>query len=96
MARYKLSGKADGDLVAIARASILQWGVKRAEAYVLGLHETFQQLSEFPDIGQDASAIRTGYMKMECNSHIVFYRKIADGILIVRVLHGHMDFRRHF
>ena len=52
-------------------------------------------LAEFPDLGRDAGRIRPGYRQMETASHTVFYRRIADGILIVRVLHQRMDFERH-
>jgi toxin ParE1/3/4 len=92
---YTLSGKADGDIENIAEASLQQWGLARAEQYILGLHETFQMLVEFPDLGRDASHIRPGYRKIETAGHSVFYRKTEDGILIVRVLHQSLDFERH-
>jgi toxin ParE1/3/4 len=72
-----------------------QWGLAQAEKYILGLHETFQMLVEFPDLGRDASDIRPGYRKIETASHSIFYRKTGDGVLIVRVLHQRMDFGRH-
>jgi toxin ParE1/3/4 len=95
MSGYALSGKAAADIAQIARASIKQWGLQRAEAYVLGLHEAFQRLANFPDIGHDAGEIRAGYLRVENGSHSIFYRKVEDGILIVRVMHGRMDFGRH-
>jgi toxin ParE1/3/4 len=95
MGSYALSGKADSDILQIARDSVKQWGLARAEEYVLGLHQAFQRLAEFPDMGRDASHLRTGYMRMESMSHVVFYRKIESGILIVRILHNRMDFVRH-
>ncbi len=72
-----------------------QWGLARAEQYVLRLHETFRVLAAFPELGRDAGHIRPGYRKIETASHSVFYRKTEDGVLIVRVLHQHMDFGRH-
>ncbi len=39
MATYILSGEADIDIQDIAESSIQQWGLARAEKYVLGLHE---------------------------------------------------------
>jgi toxin ParE1/3/4 len=71
-------------------------GALPAEKYVLGLHEAFRRLAEFPDIGRDARHIRPGYFRMEVASHTVFYRKTDEGILIIRVLHERMDFARHF
>jgi toxin ParE1/3/4 len=90
-----LSGKADADIENIAESSLRQWGIAQAEEYILGLHETFQMLVEFPDLGRDAGHIRPGYRKTESASHSVFYRKAEEDILIVRVPHQRMDFGRH-
>ena len=95
MVSYTLSGEADADIETIAETSWRQWGLARAEEYLLGLHQTFQMLAEFPDLGRDAGRIRPGYRQMETASHTVFYRRSGDGILIVRVLHQRMDFGRH-
>ena len=72
-----------------------RWGLARAEQYIHALHEAFERLAEFPNLGRDASDIRPGYLRMGSGSHSVFYRKTERGILIVRVLHERMDFSRH-
>lgn len=95
MASYVLSRKAASDVEAIAEFSLQRWGLARAERYILGLHETFRTLAEFPELGRDASEIRARYRRIDTASHSVFYRKTGDGVLIVRILHQHMDFGRH-
>lgn len=95
MDSYTLFQKADDDILHIARASVQQWGLARAERYILSLHESFERLAEFPDVGRNANKISPGYLQMESASHTIFYRKIENGILIVRVLHERMDFTRH-
>lgn len=95
MGSYTLSGAADADIEAIAKSSLEQWGVTRAERYILGLHDLFQQLAEFPDMGLNVSHVRLGYFRMQSGSHLVFYRKIDRGIRIVRILHQLMDVARH-
>ena len=95
MSSYTLSGEADADIEGIAQDSLQRWGLAHTEKYILGFHEAFQRLAEFPDIGRNASYIRSGYMRMETASHSVFYRKTEGGLLIVRVLHQRMDFARH-
>lgn len=95
MARYRLSGKADSDIENIAETSIGQWGLARAETYLLGLHETFLQLAKFPEMGRDASHIRPGYLYIKTASHVVFYQQAGSGILIIRILHERMNFGRH-
>ncbi|WP_425465724.1 hypothetical protein [Nitrospirillum amazonense] len=34
-------------------------------------------------------------MRIESGGHVVFYRKAANGILIIRVLHAPMDLSQH-
>lgn len=95
MGSYTLSQEADADLEEIAANSVEQWGVARAETYLLGLHETFGRLAEFPDMGRDAGHIRPGYRRIETARHLVFYLKTVTGVLIVRVLHQSFDVKRH-
>jgi toxin ParE1/3/4 len=87
MARYVLSRAADADIEGIASYSIARWGLPRAERYILCLHEAFEILAQFPNLGRDAGHIRTGYRRFEHDRHSVFYRTTNQGVLIVRVLH---------
>lgn len=93
-ASYVLSKEADEDIVLIAQASLARWGLVQAEQYVLGLHEAFERLAQFPDLGREANDIQPGYLHLENASHSIFYKKIAQGIWIIRVLHERMDFAR--
>ena len=95
MDSYRLTAAAENDIRGIARDSLQRWGMERAEAYVLGLHDTFQRLVELPGLGRPADEIRPGYFRMESGSHVVFFLKQAQTVLIVRVLHERMDFARH-
>lgn len=95
MAKYILSKRAAADIAGIAGHSLRQWGELRTEGYMAALKQTFRTLAEFPGIGQDASDIRAGYLRMQIASHIVFYQPADAGIRIVRVLHKRMDPRRH-
>jgi len=89
---YTLSGEADADLQNIAETSLRQWGIARAEKYILGLHEAFQRLAKFLTLGRDAGHIRPGYRKVETASHSVLYRTTENGVPVVRALHQRMDF----
>ena len=95
MGRYTLSGEADADIRDIAESSLQQWGIARAETYILGLHAAFRRLAELPGMGQEIGDVRPGYMRMQAGSHSVFYRNTEDGILIVRVLPQRLQFGRH-
>ncbi|MBN8873731.1 MAG: type II toxin-antitoxin system RelE/ParE family toxin [Rhodospirillales bacterium] len=95
MGDYRLTVAAENDIRAIARDSLQRWGIPRAEAYVLGLHETFGRLAAFPGLGRSADDLRPGYFRLESGRHVVFFVKQTSGVLIVRVLHERMDFARH-
>lgn len=90
MSLYRLSGRADRDVEAIARFTIGRWGWSQAEAYVTGLHHAFEMIARFPEAGRRVDHIRRGYLRFDHASHSIFYRVTAEGVLIVRVLHGRM------
>lgn len=93
--RYVLSPRAQTDLDDIWDYTADRWGLDQAEAYTRDLWQRIEAAAARPAMGQDCSDIRPGYYKISCGSHILFYRLIADGIDIVRILHERMDFARH-
>jgi toxin ParE1/3/4 len=96
MAAYSLSEKAVSDLDGIYEYTILNFGLERARAYLLGLHERFQILADTPGIGRSAAQLAPELHRHEYQSHIIFYAPKETGILIARVLHTRMDAKRHF
>lgn len=90
MSRYRLSGRADRDIEAIARFTVARWGWAQAESYVDGLHQAFETIAGSPELGRRIDRIRPGCLRLEHASHSIFYRTTSDGILIIRVLHGRM------
>lgn len=95
MPDYKLSRLADRDLSEIARYTIKHWSEHQADDYFLGLHRLLSRLAQKPEIGIASDHISLGYLRYRFRSHMVFYKKTRQGIFIVRVLHGRMDFTRH-
>ncbi|WP_166302000.1 type II toxin-antitoxin system RelE/ParE family toxin [Photorhabdus cinerea] len=47
------------------------------------------------NLARNYSHIRLGLKAFPVASHIIFFRLIANGIIIVRVLHKSMDYQRH-
>lgn len=95
MAAYSLSRKAAVDLDSIYEFTILQFGLKQAREYVLGLQECFKTLADQPLYGRSADELAPDLRLMEYRSHVVFYTPAVNGVTIVRVLHGSMDTSRH-
>jgi toxin ParE1/3/4 len=62
----------------------------------------FCQLASMPGIGQLYETTNPLYQDLRCfpvpkfPSHIVYYKPLADGIIVIRVLHGARDIDRIF
>lgn len=93
--RYVLSGEADQDISEIFDYSAQNFGVAQATEYLLALDACFLRLSDNPDLGRERHDVRAGLRSVVAGSHLVFYRIDADGLRIVRVLHGSQDLPRH-
>ena len=95
MVDYRLSSRAASDLAEIADYTIETFGIEQARRYRDELESCFQTLADNPMIGRSADDLSANLRRYEHRSHIVFYRPIEQGILVVRVLHQRMDHPRH-
>jgi toxin ParE1/3/4 len=91
---YRLSRKAEADLIGIALYSSETFGIERALAYGDGLLEMFDRLAENPEMGV-SFALRPGIRKYIYQSHTIFYRASTSRVSILRILHQNMDTLRH-
>ena len=96
MAAYRLTQGADNDLGSIYEYTTLAFGLERAQTYVTGLHERFEDLAARPALGRSAEPLAPGLRRYPYRSHVVFYVPDDKGVLIVRVLHQSMEPKRHF
>jgi toxin ParE1/3/4 len=92
---FFLTQKAKNDLKNIARYTESEWGREQRNFYLKQIDESFQLLSETPDIGLNCDYIREGYRKYRTGRHFVFYRLVGDEIEIARVLHERMNVEVH-
>lgn len=97
MGQYRLSRKAAEDLDRIWDYTVKEWSEEQAITYYRQIHQTVISLSSHTNIsGRPYEHIREGLLGYHVNRHIIFYRKATDGtILVSRILHEKMDFRRH-
>lgn len=95
MAHYRLTRKADNDLVALYEYGIDAFGLIRAQDYLIGLHDCFELLAENPVLGRSAEELLPELKRFEHGSHVVFYLPDEFGILVIRVLRQESDFKRH-
>ncbi len=93
MESFRLSIKAEEDLVVIYTFGIYLFGLDQAQKYLLGLEECFLKLANTPFLGRDASELFPGLREFVFKSHMVFYMIQETGVLIVRVLHQSRDYK---
>lgn len=95
MAKAELTHEAERDLIDIYLRGIECFGRTAAERYAEALGAKVQTAAENPSFGADYGFARPGLRRYECVSHAIYYRVTADGILVLRILHGRMDPGRH-
>jgi toxin ParE1/3/4 len=97
VADYTLSRAADRDLTVLVQGSLSLFGLHQTDRYVAGLHEVLNSLAEFPDLGASFLHERSSrsYRHHPYGSHVIYYRRRATDILIVRILHAKMLPSKH-
>lgn len=95
MSGYRLSRAADHDIESIANYTLEKWGINQVKSYIGGLVACCHDIARSDHIGRDASEFAENLFRFTYQSHIIFFIRQSNGILIVRVLHKSMDFKRH-
>lgn len=92
MRPYKVSRKAQFDLLGIGRYTSRKWGKTQRNIYLKQLDNCFTQLAENPNLGVACDYIKKDYRKFPQGSHIIFYKQSLQNIVeIIRILHKSMD-----
>ncbi len=86
---YKLSAKAEEDIIRVYRESFRLFGAEQAEKYYAGLERVFQFLSDTPKAARERTEITPPVRVHPYQSHIIVYL-IDDNsdVIILRVRHG--------
>ena len=97
MPKYFVSSAAGSDVRGIIWYTRLEWSAEQAVRYAAGIQECFRALAQSPGMGRGCDSVSIGLRRIEHGKHVVFYRVVTGGILIVRVLHQQMiPGKRHF
>ncbi len=91
---YRLSQKAEEDIIQIYIAGMDMFGADQAERYHEGLEHTFKFLSDFPFAAAERTELKSLSRVHPYRSHIIIYRLDGADILIQRVRHGSEDWIR--
>jgi len=63
----------------------------RADAFVGTIDAKFQTLAKQPGIGRLRDELAAGLRSLPVGRYIIFYLPLAEGVDIIRVLHGARD-----
>ena len=89
---YTKSKRADRDIQAIVIHGLTDFGEVQVDAYLNGLKNKMKLLANSPDIGREYVHSRTQrrYLRFRHESHVIYYRKRTNDIIITRILHVRM------
>lgn len=91
MTKVILSEAADADLEDIFDYTLEEFGLDQAVSYVSEFDDTFEIISENPEIGRKREEVREELRSLTKDKHVIFYRILIDHIRIVRILHDSRD-----
>jgi toxin ParE1/3/4 len=88
VANFRLSERAECDLIEIYEYTEETFGAYQADAYHAGLERTFDLLASFPRIGRAIEEIVPGVRRFVFQAHTVFYSEEEEDCILIRaVLH---------
>ncbi|MCK2053565.1 type II toxin-antitoxin system RelE/ParE family toxin [Methylobacterium sp. 37f] len=88
MGEYRLTQRADDDLLDLFVFGLQNFGDVQAQRYRTGLDRCFRLLADNPGLGRPAHRLAEGVRRHEFESHVILYEEIPDGVLILALVHG--------
>lgn len=95
MKRLDLTEIAKADLASIRRYSMRTWGRDQAGKYMEALRDVVKGLVRGTVITRVRDDLRPGVQMATSGRHSIFFEADESSILVIRVLHDRMDYRRH-
>jgi toxin ParE1/3/4 len=89
--KLEFTSDATSDLDDILDYSIAQWGVDRGFDYVTEIRNRAMRLADGFHPGLQADDIQHGLRRQLSGSHVIWFRRETNRILIIRVLHQSRD-----
>lgn len=95
MRRIEFTEIARADLKSIRRYSSRAWGTDRTSKYLNALRDTVKGLVRGTVVSRSRDDLRPGLQMATSGRHCIFFEADPSRVLVVRVLHDRMDYRRH-
>ncbi|ATQ44705.1 plasmid stabilization protein ParE [Caulobacter mirabilis] len=91
---FRLSRKADEDIIRLYVEGAGQFGEAQAERYYADLRRTLSVLAAYPFAAREHTELRPPVRIHPFRSHIIVYVVDGEDILILRVRHALEDWQR--
>ncbi len=92
---YRLTETADRQLQGIWRYSRDRWGVARANTYLAEIEAALERAIQTPALLRGRPELGEGVVARKAASHVAYGILEGDTLLVLAVLHGRMDPKRH-
>lgn len=91
---YRLSRKAEEDVIQLYVSGAQDFGAELAESYFAGLEQSFAFLAAYPRAGRERAELAPPVRTHAYRSHVIVYVAEGDDVLILRVRHAREDWLR--
>lgn len=93
--RIHKTAHAEADIKNIA-LWIARDSVESALKWAADLDEKLRTLAQVPGSGTDRGKLRPGMRSSPFGNYLIFFKRVRNGIQIIRVIHGARDYTRYF
>lgn len=87
--------EAENDLFEIGVYTWAEWGEEQYVRYIALLRETCEDIIPRKHRFARAVPTRSELLRWRCERHVIYFRKVADGFEIIRILHDRMLPSKH-
>ena len=95
MAQITRAREAEADLLEIW-THIAEDNSYAADKLLRDIHSLCETYAEMPGMGQIRDDVLPGFRSIVVGQYVIFYQTLADGIRVMRVLHGARDLPGQF
>lgn len=88
---YRLTERAEQDIIDIYLEGLNRFGVQQADRYHQEMTSLFELIALNPKMARERLELAPPVRIHPHKAHLVVYLEDAEGVLIVRVRHGHED-----